>query len=1104
MLIVIPLILLCCGDSLRKDCYPQEIENITMCFALKRQEILDLKRCKTRLPDPVMQVICDCGIRKPPRGSRGGIRKKEHVFATEKMSKCQNEQPASAIPGLRPAIPIPIHVGSRSRTNQTQSAVCHEQHRRVSFSNLIQIETGKKHTAPILFQDSRPFNLCLINPCSVCNKAPELCDFTVDNALDVCVITETWLKGDERDSVILAELQPPGYKTVHAPRKGRGGGVAVIHKDSITVTSSAPHKFHSFESLECLMHTTPPLRLATIYRPPPSRSNGQTFKRFLEEISSYFEDLAISTGCLLVLGDFNVHVDNTQDKEGVEFMSLLETLGMKQHVSEATHRSGHTLDLVLTRAQDTLTPSVTVMDHCLSDHFPVFCHLPLSKPKPSSQVQTYRKLKAICPENFAEEINVSEIACLHADSTAESAVGVYNSTLREILDKHAPEKTRTVPSRPRAEWYTDQIRQAKQQRRQYERLWRRTKLTIHREMLLDMKKKVNSMISEAKTAYFKTLILDNKGDQRKLFSVVSRLLGKSQCTILPPGRQPSELVNEFSEFFSEKIMRIRAAIGDHGQHETESAPIKDPISSLDCWQPVTQVEVGKIIMASPTKSCSLDPIPTNLLKQCLPSLLPVITAIINSSLATGNVPSDFKLAKVTPLIKKPSLDPSLLSNYRPVSNLPFISKVLEKVVSIRLTGYLTENGLQEPMQSAYRKQHSTETALMRVQHDILGALSGQNACLMVLLDLSAAFDTVDHTQLLSTLRDLGIRGRALEWFASYLKDRHQVVSIGQNTSQSQQLVCGVPQGSVLGPVLFTVYTASLGKLLRSRKMNYQLYADDSSLYIMFRPLDILATVERVEQCVESVRQWMSQRSLKMNDSKSEVLLISSKQISKKVTCPSISIGGHLVHPSDVVKSVGVLLDKHASMEQHVTSVCKSSHYHLYNIGRIRKYLSKESTEQLIHAFITSKLDYCNALLCGLPSTLTGRLQRIQNIAARITTLTSSSSHITPVLYDLHWLPVAQRVKFKVLLMVYKCQHNMAPLYLQDLIRPQQQTRTLRSSGQNLLEVPFARQSSFCDRAFGVAGPRLWNSLPSELRCTSTYNVFKSNLKTFLFKEHFCR
>ncbi|PIK52690.1 hypothetical protein BSL78_10424 [Apostichopus japonicus] len=179
-------------------------------------------------------------------------------------------------------------------------------------------------------------------------------------------------------------------------------------------------------------------------------------------------------------------------------------------------------------------------------------------------------------------------------------------------------------------------------------------------------------------------------------------------------------------------------------------------------------------------------------KQCVTPNLPVISTIVNNSLITGDVPSAFKLAHVTPLTKKLSLDPTVLLNYRPVSNFPFVAKILEKVSS-RLTSYLEHNGLQETHQSAYRKHHSTETALVRIQNDVMVALGGQKACLMVLLDLSAAFDTVDHLQLLSILSDLGVKSSALKWMTSYLSDRLQIVCLGKDSSDPQTLECGVPR-----------------------------------------------------------------------------------------------------------------------------------------------------------------------------------------------------------------------------------------------------------------------------------------------------------------------
>ncbi len=312
-----------------------------------------------------------------------------------------------------------------------------------NLANLVRVQGHNNRPDPVIRpqHDSQPFSVCLINPCSVCNKATELCEFITDNSLDVCVITETWLKGDDRDNVILAELKPPGYSVSHVPRKSRGGGLAVIHRDSVPLTPIAPGKYQSFESMECLMKTTPPLRLVSIYRPPPSRTNGHTFKNFMDEIGSYFENLVVSTGMLLIMGDFNIHVDNTGDKEGSDFLALVESLDMTQHVSEATHHSRHTLDLVLTKAQAAVVPSIAVKDHCFPDHFPVFCQLPLHAAKPKAQQVTYRKVKAICPDSFTRDINRSKIASLPTDTSTDNAISLYNSVLTDILDRHAPVKT---------------------------------------------------------------------------------------------------------------------------------------------------------------------------------------------------------------------------------------------------------------------------------------------------------------------------------------------------------------------------------------------------------------------------------------------------------------------------------------------------------------------------------------------------------------------------------------------------------------------------------------------------------------------------------------
>ena len=249
---------------------------------------------------------------------------------------------------------------------------------------------------------------------------------------------------------------------------------------------------------------------------------------------------------------------------------------------------------------------------------------------------------------------------------------------------------------------------------------------------------------------------------------------------------------------------------------------------------MTSADVLQLIQKSASKSCGLDPIPTSLLKEHAVTLAPTITNIVNLSLLTGEIPVELKQAIVTPLLKQSSLDPNILKNYRPVSNLSYVSKLLEKVVAIQLSQHLLNNNLYEPYQSAYRTCHSTETALTRVSNDILQALDRKQSVMLVVLDMSAAFDTIDHTILLNMLEvRYGIEGTAHRWFRSYLSDRSQRVRILGKSSGSRPLNLGVPQGSVLGPVIFTMYSAQTASIARSHGLSVHLYADDTQLYISF-------------------------------------------------------------------------------------------------------------------------------------------------------------------------------------------------------------------------------------------------------------------------------
>ena len=371
-----------------------------------------------------------------------------------------------------------------------------------------------------------------------------------------------------------------------------------------------------------------------------------------------------------------------------------------------------------------------------------------------------------------------------------------------------------------------------------------------------------------------------------------------------------------------------------------------------------------------------------------------------------------------------------------------------------------------------------------------------------MLDLSSAFDTIDHTLLLERLRNYyGFQDKVLMWFTSYLMGRSQSVVVKQMHSSSKCLAFGVPQGSVLGPLLFSLYFAPLEKVIHNHDLACMMYADDTQLYLTISPNhDPTTSLLKLEQCIKDVINWCSANALVCNPSKTEVVHFCSRFTEAREDIGSISINGTKVIPVSFARNLGVVFDKFLDFSSHINAICKSATLSIRNIGRLRKYLNQADTERLVHAFVTSKLDSCNSILFGLPSYQIEKLQRVQNSAARLVTRTKKSEHISPVLYDLHWLTVKNRIIFKILLITFKALHGLAPGYLSDLITPHRPSRSLRSMVANLLILPKCRTKTYGERAFAVAGPTLWNSLPQPMRELTSVNQFKAHLKTYLFDK----
>ena len=448
-------------------------------------------------------------------------------------------------------------------------------------------------------------------------------------------------------------------------------------------------------------------------------------------------------------------------------------------------------------------------------------------------------------------------------------------------------------------------------------------------------------------AYWENLVLRNENNPRRLWSSISGLLGRPSR----PLETPAFTADEFLDMLNTKTNSLRAAT-------TDAAPpvFSSTSSEFDGFKPITDADLRTVFSGVNLRSCELDPLPPFIIIDLLDDLAPFFLYLFNRSLAEGCIPASQKRALVFPALKKTNLDPNDCKNYRPISNLSFLSKTLERLVSIQILPYLESSGLLPSHQSGFRVFHSTETALLSMLADIYSAIDKAQVSLLALFDVSAAFDMVDHNILLQRLESsYGLKGVPLLWLQSYLSGRTQMVIAGNSRSNWVPVLLGVPQGSVLGPLLFILYTADITSLFTKYSATGHLFADDVQAYVHGPASTQLTLARRIEALSHDLHLWMSSNRLSLNSSKTQLIWLGTPQQLLKIDFSLLSENFPKFTFSTCVRDLGVTLDSALTFSAHVTNLTRSSYFHLRRLRVIRRSVPLSTMASIVHAFVCSRI-----------------------------------------------------------------------------------------------------------------------------------------------------
>lgn len=899
---------------------------------------------------------------------------------------------------------------------------------------------------------------------------------------DIIGVSETWLT----ENIPSNSVEVEGYNFIRKDRGTRGGGVGLYLKKNFEYEILYTNAHEALEQIWVRVKSSKfTYIIGSLYRPP--KGNFNDFLNVFEDSLSEFICHEIICG-----GDINVNLADPLNHSTAAFIDCLEAFNLNQIISSPTRITKTTntlLDVILIPAEEKNYLHGTKDVANISDHSLVYCALNKNITYNKKKVKV-RNLKYIDKELLNDFLNSAPFESLIYLPNVHEKVNYLNEILLNIFDILAPVREIQIKSK-KPPWLTDTIKLMVRLKARAFNRFKKTRSQQHWYYYKQLKNQTNIAVRNEKKRYLEHCVNNNINNSRLLWKKLNELNIYNKCfnSILPESLdKPNEINKHFLQYSSNTASVDEHLLQYYKQHLITN--IDQPFT----FNTVTEETVKKMLLEIKSLAVGADQISLDIILLSCPRILPFLTNIVNSCILDCVFPDNWKISRVIPLPKKQ--DASSYNDLRPISILPVLSKVLEKIMNAQIRKYLDHYGSLPQNQSGFRPGFSCVTTLLNITDDIIKAIDMDKTTALILIDYSKAFDTIDHELLISILHFVGFSEDATKLIRSYIQNRVQFVETNNGQSSKETVTCGVPQGSILGPLLFNLYTCNLSSCLHYCKA--QLYADDTQIYLSFFPNDNVQAKNIINEDLKRLVAFSEKHKLNINALKSSVMLFGKykDQIEPDF---HITVGDKVLQCSKSAKNLGLIFDTELRFKPHVNKCIQKAYATLKMLFPNRHLLSQGLKIKLTDTLVLSHFNYCDTVYGPCLDKLDIiRIEKVQKSCLRFIYGIRKYEHITHKLKDANWLTMQNRRTLHAVVLYHNIINNRIPPYLVNKIKYRTDVHTLNLRFRGLISPP-AHKTSIFRRCFTYNIYKLYNQVPDEMKILKPA-LFKTKYKKHLLES----